>query len=302
MEMVRSFIKGLKVVRGRDWKWGDQDEGAEYGICERFEDDWLVVSWYDKNHEIISKEDYSYRIGHQKSYDLYRYEGPSNNNMVTELNIGLKVVRGRDWKWDEQDRGSEYGVIIGKGREEGWARVCWYKKDGNPTLSEGSNSNYRIGYNSLFDLYEYTGIYPLEDSNIKIGDEVQCISIGSIDEWAESGWVEYDERLQVGQIGIVDSINAKRSTMYVIDAKEHYQPWSYPISIFRKVFHSQSKSMQNGKQQEGRSANNKGYICEVRRPDSTISTGERSIGTVISGRASKVRSETGHRSYRKISS
>ena len=70
--------------------------------------------------------------------------------MVTTADIGAKVIRGRDWKWGGQDRGSVYGVIV-LHKRSGWVRVEWKDKN-NSVIDENS---YRIGTNGCYDLYYY---------------------------------------------------------------------------------------------------------------------------------------------------
>ncbi|XP_053389245.1 E3 ubiquitin-protein ligase TRIM33-like [Mercenaria mercenaria] len=55
--------------------------------------------------------------------------------------VGLRVRRGPDWKWENQDRGG-LGTVIGFNRN-GWARVTWDK---------GGTDSYRIGQEDAFDL------------------------------------------------------------------------------------------------------------------------------------------------------
>jgi len=78
MKIVTEFIEGLKVVRGRDWEWGDQDKGSIYGIIQRdlSSRGWVVVSWFDKNGKNLTGNNYSYRIGGYgvDAYDLFYYE------------------------------------------------------------------------------------------------------------------------------------------------------------------------------------------------------------------------------------
>ena len=61
---------GLKVVRGPDWEWGDQDEGSIYGIIQKEPEIlgindhkglWVYVSWIHKMGEVLSNN-YNYRI------------------------------------------------------------------------------------------------------------------------------------------------------------------------------------------------------------------------------------------------
>jgi hypothetical protein len=59
--------------------------------------------------------------------------------------IGAKVVRGRDWKYGEQDGGEgNIGTIVEKSGRNGWVEVKW----------KACNTNlYRMGAESKYDLY-----------------------------------------------------------------------------------------------------------------------------------------------------
>lgn len=81
MKIVTEPIIGLKVVRGRDWKWGSQDEGSKYGeIYGTTVQGWAKVIWYNEKGESLN--DNSYRIGAEGSYDLYYYEGDIGDDSV----------------------------------------------------------------------------------------------------------------------------------------------------------------------------------------------------------------------------
>ncbi len=73
------------------------------------------------------------------------------NRIVTVENckIGDKVVRGRDWYWDNQDKDSIYGVIV-KIENTRWVTVNWINHKGLVTLE----ASYRAG-NLKHDLYFY---------------------------------------------------------------------------------------------------------------------------------------------------
>lgn len=63
---------GDKVVRGRDWRYGDQDKESIYGII--YDNDygnWVKVKWINHKGMIVYKD--SYRVGPEK-FDLYFYE------------------------------------------------------------------------------------------------------------------------------------------------------------------------------------------------------------------------------------
>lgn len=64
--------------------------------------------------------------------------------------LGTRVVRGPDWKWDDQDHGEGHVgtvVFIGKGdiadRPEKTVLVMW---------DMGRKNNYRAGFNRSYDL------------------------------------------------------------------------------------------------------------------------------------------------------
>lgn len=76
------------------------------------------------------------------------------NLPVTKENvkIGDRVVRGKDWGWWEQDKGSVYGVIKSKHYENDnyWIGITWVDYKG----VEVKRDVYRIGPD-IFDLYFY---------------------------------------------------------------------------------------------------------------------------------------------------
>lgn len=170
----------IKVVRGRDWDHADYQDnnGESLGeiISEPYDEEdgwWIEVEW-DNGHKNI------YRIG-DRYYDLYFYtpaeyeklnesesnedkldwvddilksglRGPLPNTPVTLDNWDkyptVKVVRGRDWDWDEQDNdGGSLGEIISRPYKEpdGWWIVVKWDYD-------RSENSYRIGEH-YFDLY-----------------------------------------------------------------------------------------------------------------------------------------------------
>lgn len=177
---------GLRVVRGRDWvgpnhDFGDQDirdvkgnpvigalgVGTITKLPEDNYSDWVTVTWDTGNVNI-------YPVQGRYGYGLYIYAPmntpTSSNVIVTEQNakVGLKVKRGRDWKWDNQDTragGTGIGEILELGPtfycSIGWARVKWE--------GSGTCSNYRIGdnRNGEYDLYVY------EEPRGSAGDRVK---------------------------------------------------------------------------------------------------------------------------------
>ncbi|CAL7942292.1 unnamed protein product [Xylocopa violacea] len=77
------------------------------------------------------------------------------------LEVGLRVVRGQDWKWDDQDGGEGFAgtvVEIGKPPSFGNSASSPNPSDRTPDKTvivqwdHGSRSNYRIGYQGAYDL------------------------------------------------------------------------------------------------------------------------------------------------------
>ncbi|XP_048005438.1 probable E3 ubiquitin-protein ligase HERC2 [Leguminivora glycinivorella] len=64
--------------------------------------------------------------------------------LASLMKIGTRVVRGKDWKWGDQDGvpGSE-GRVIGDLGEDGWVRVAW---------DAGGTNSYRMGKEGKYDL------------------------------------------------------------------------------------------------------------------------------------------------------
>lgn len=72
--------------------------------------------------------------------------------VVTTNDIGARVKRGKDWEWDDQDKGAVYGTIETTKEcdlEEGWVWVNWYDAEGDVIYS----NEYRIGDEDKYDLY-----------------------------------------------------------------------------------------------------------------------------------------------------
>ena len=60
------------------------------------------------------------------------------------MGIGVRVVRGLDWKWGDQDGPPpSEGKVIGELGEDGWIRVQW---------DNGSTNSYRMGKEGKYDL------------------------------------------------------------------------------------------------------------------------------------------------------
>jgi hypothetical protein len=116
---------------------------------------WVNVKWENGTEN-------GYQVGALNRYDLLT-EVEEKPGVVCPGNVkvGLRVVRGPDWKWYNQDHVDNKpvaGVVVGVGGTEarwdgftvpqGWCRVKW---------DNGSSNNYRIGQNANiaagYDLY-----------------------------------------------------------------------------------------------------------------------------------------------------
>lgn len=64
---------------------------------------------------------------------------------------GEKVIRGIDWEYTDQDKGSVYGIMGDLHAVRGWVSVDWMDENGNRIR----RLNYRIGNSDRYDLYFY---------------------------------------------------------------------------------------------------------------------------------------------------
>jgi hypothetical protein len=321
-KIVDKYVEGMKVVRGRDWKWYDQDKRSEYGIVSRHGDvnNWINVMWYSADGKKLPGS-YGYRIGDQGCYDLYEYEEKykSSTNFKTGDEVYMfKRGNNDDWTYvgnvsDSELYSMNKRLVVKESEDvddvdvdERWLTLT------DPTGKEKSNVSYP---SCLFK--KWTGSV----DKIKIGDiipaKVATMWAKAGDNWGGSSLERYTGDSEFGfdlvvakhnKIGDINTLTFKQSGV-------HLRLEGFYEFIISKGFTIQSsiKTSQHDREkedgpsnrfnQEGRSsARHTGTICEVRRPDPTVSTGKRSTGTVVTGRSSQVRSSTGHRSYKKVSS
>lgn len=157
---------GLRVQRGPDWRWGDQDggEGSVGIVVDAGHDGWCSVRWPTGHVN-------GYRVGHSGLFDLLaagpgtpqgHHKGQRSSSVAQstvsdrsqqhagaagagQLGVqpGLKVQRGPDWQWGEQDGGwGSVGVVMDVTRD-GWCTVRW---------PSGHVNGYRMGNGGRFDL------------------------------------------------------------------------------------------------------------------------------------------------------
>ncbi|EFN80905.1 E3 ubiquitin-protein ligase MIB2 isoform X2 [Harpegnathos saltator] len=116
------------------------------------------------------------------------------------LEVGLRVVRGPDWKWDDQDGGEGHAgtvVEIGKPPFTGNSASSPNPADRTPDKTvivqwdHGSRSNYRIGYQGAYDLLVFDNASAgIKHSNI-ICDGCKRHGISGI-RWKCSQCFDYD--------------------------------------------------------------------------------------------------------------
>ena len=92
-ELAKQMKIGSRVVRGQDWKWGDQDGHGEGRVIGELGDDgWIRVQWDNASTN-------SYRMGKEGKYDLKLAESPHTSETDTETES------------DEEDGGEVGGRI-----------------------------------------------------------------------------------------------------------------------------------------------------------------------------------------------
>jgi hypothetical protein len=130
IDQPKYLIAGMRVVRGIDWEWDDQDGAAGKPgsvLQEGSDEEWPTIRW---DTGIENK----YRFGHDGKFDI----AVINPDQPVLLSKGQRVVRGGDWKWDEQDGkpGSFGSVTKDMSPGETWVDILW---DG------GVSNSYRAG-------------------------------------------------------------------------------------------------------------------------------------------------------------
>lgn len=108
---------GSRVVRGKDWKWEDQDGGGPGTIVGHKDKGIAYVLW--DNHQIGA-----YRYNYEGTYDLQKVREP-REVPPGEIEVGCSVVRGPDWDRGDEDGGrGTVGVVVRKLRDR-YVTVRW---------------------------------------------------------------------------------------------------------------------------------------------------------------------------------
>eukprot|EP00002_Diphylleia_rotans_P023490 TRINITY_DN4622_c0_g1_i2.p1 TRINITY_DN4622_c0_g1~~TRINITY_DN4622_c0_g1_i2.p1 ORF type:complete len:696 (+),score=85.66 TRINITY_DN4622_c0_g1_i2:63-2150(+) len=132
---------GLRVTRGSDWCYGNQDGGWGYvGTITSFmrEGYWAVI-W-----DFLPSSSHSYRVGWQEKFDLAVADVQQKIVLVSELAFpGTRVTQGPHWQYNIVGvcAGAEGTVIETYGD-----RYCSVRWD------NGEMNSFRIGAHGRFDL------------------------------------------------------------------------------------------------------------------------------------------------------
>uniref|UniRef100_A0A673GE76 E3 ubiquitin-protein ligase MIB2 n=1 Tax=Sinocyclocheilus rhinocerous TaxID=307959 RepID=A0A673GE76_9TELE len=228
---------GMRVVRGLDWKWGNQDEGeghmgtvVEIGRqgSTTTPDKTVVVQWDSGTRT-------NYRTGYQSAYDLLLYDnaqiGVRHSNIICDsckkhgimgmrwkckvcfdydlctqcymnnkhdlthafelflspsfclqnlsriilkgIFQGVKVVRGPDWDWGNQDGGEgKVGKVVDI---RGWDQESG-RSVASVTWSSGTTNVYRMGHKGKVDLKyvsDMQGGYYYKEHLPKLGEHAE---------------------------------------------------------------------------------------------------------------------------------
>lgn len=80
--------------------------------------------------------------------------------------LGVRVSRGPDWKWEDQGKGMS-GTVIGTGGKPGWVMVRW---------DTGEENDYRYGFEGAYDVAVLPGLVPQACDG---GEDYGTVQVGS---------------------------------------------------------------------------------------------------------------------------
>ncbi|KAL8616661.1 hypothetical protein ACOMHN_031643 [Nucella lapillus] len=111
---------GTRVVRGPHWKWKNQDtDGPGTVIQHGMKDNWMYVKWDNGTQNL-------YRYGEGGKTDIVETQHHPRQILPDsdKLDFGVKVIRGPDWKRDNED-GNGPGTVIRCREIDGKVKVRW---------------------------------------------------------------------------------------------------------------------------------------------------------------------------------
>jgi hypothetical protein len=188
MEIVKSPQIGDKVVRGRDWDYGDQDRNSIYGKVIGFDTGkkgWCRVDWVSSNGSVLDSN--CYRYGTDGPCDLYYYK-------ESKFSVGDTVV-------GNEMASKMYGTTV-----EGWiGKVVKLLDDGFIKVEDAKGTNYSVE-GGCFDLVPEKSekVHPKYDT-FERGDTVRRWR--NVEVWEWEGIGELDELPPLGEDVEVESID-----------------------------------------------------------------------------------------------
>ncbi|XP_013421821.1 uncharacterized protein LOC106181853 [Lingula anatina] len=118
----RDLPLGMRVRRGPDWEYGDQDNNGPGTVTGYRKGGWIKVQW---DH---SDEDFVYRYGHEGRRDLRAVDEPRILTKDELIKPGVKVRRGPHWHANNNDGGPGSIGTVYKVHPSGIVYVCWPTK------------------------------------------------------------------------------------------------------------------------------------------------------------------------------
>ncbi|XP_065183994.1 MAM and LDL-receptor class A domain-containing protein 1-like [Sycon ciliatum] len=156
-QMSYIFGPGVRVQRGPDWlsTYGNVDGGlgalgtviAKLGSASPG----VVTVQWDAGQTAL------YRVGTQldvcRANALPDYSQFSNQTLTGMFTSGIRVIRGRDWKWGAQDGNSEGIVTLSTNTSNspGWVHATFV----------AHQNSYRVGAEGAFDLWRVRDLIPI---------------------------------------------------------------------------------------------------------------------------------------------
>ncbi|XP_054721414.1 putative HERC2-like protein 3 [Uloborus diversus] len=104
----------------------------------------LRILGYNKNTSQEDKNSATYAVLEENFKKLKDHSSLSGPELAAAMKIGTRVVKGSDWKWDDQDGPPPgEGTVINELSEDGWISVLW---------DTGSTNCHRMGKEEKYDL------------------------------------------------------------------------------------------------------------------------------------------------------
>jgi len=106
---------------------------------------------------------------------------PTSWSILTEAKIGVYVIRGPDWDWDEQDQGVGGRGVVTEDAGDGWVKVEWTSvADGWYRIGGGDVAKYDLLYATAAPS---TVLLPADEPENWEVDTSQVRSVTVTDEW-----------------------------------------------------------------------------------------------------------------------